>query len=295
MSAFRFPAMLQRFAPAFMVLPIVVYLAALTLYPFLANVWFSLHAMDLTQPWNRGFTGFDNYVDVATRNAFAKSFAITLAYVIVSLLIQLFLGIVVALALWQPIRGHRLFTAILVLPFGLTPVALALAWRLLLNPAGGGLNRLLELLGIPGVNWTASPMLALPSLILVDVWQWTPFVVLILLAGLVALPKEPFEAAEMEGADYWQRIRHVALPMLKPLILVVVLFRSIDLFRTFDTIWVITGGGPGNATETFNMLLYRVAFQNLDFGQASALAILMLVLILLCMQPFLQRLIRTTR
>lgn len=254
----RFPAnrRLQRCAPAMMVPPILLCLAALTLYAIIANVWFSLNAMDLTQPWKTGFVGADNYVDAVTRHAFFKSSGIMLAFAGISPVIRLVLGTIVALALWQTIRGHHLFTTILVLPFGLTPVALALAWRLLLNPADGGLNQML---------------------------------------GLIALPKEPFEAAAMEGADCRQRIRYIALPMLKPLILVVILFRLIDLFRAFDTIWVITGGGSGNATETFNMLLYRIAFQNLNFGEASALAILMPVLIIFCTQPFLKRLILTMR
>lgn len=283
--------LLERHGPVIMVLPIVMCLAGLTLYPFIANVSYSLQALDLTRPFDSGFVGGDNYADVVERPGFVTNIVVTAIYVVASLSIELVLGALVALALWRPIRGHRLFTTILILPFGLTPVALALAWRLILNPAGGGLNSVLEAFGLQGLDWTASQALALPSLILVDVWQWTPFVILIFLAGLAALPKAPFEAASMEGAGYWQCVRYVALPMLRPLILVIVLFRSIDLFRNFDTIWVITGGGPGNATETLNMLLYRIAFQYLDFGQASALALGMLVLILLLSQPFLKRLV----
>ena len=145
--------------------------------------------------------------------------------------------------------------------------------------------------GLPTLDWTASPQLALPSLIIVDIWQWTPFVVLILLAGLVALPNEPFEAAAVEGAGYWTSIWHVALPMLRPLIMVVILFRGIDLFRAFDTIWVITGGGPGDASETLNMLLYRLGFQNLNFGRASALALIMLAIVLIATRPLTKRLV----
>ncbi len=281
----------EAWARCLMLTPITIYLLALTLYPFLANVWNSGQALDLVDPFKTGYVGFENYAEVIGRAAFLKSVFLTFALVACSLTIQLVLGAIVALALWNPIRGHRLFTTILILPFGLTPVALALAWRLILNPAGGALNTILESIGLSGQNWTASPALALPSLIAVDVWQWTPFVILIFLAGLSAIPKDPIEAAEMEGAGYWDVCRYVVIPMLKPLILVVVLFRSIDLFRSFDTIWVITGGGPGNATETLNMLLYRIAFQNLNFGEASALALMLLIVILLWTQPFLKRLI----
>ncbi|WP_323013013.1 sugar ABC transporter permease [Devosia sp.] len=287
----RPPLTLERAAPLVMLAPMVVVLAALTIYPFVANVFYSLHAKDLTQPFNDGFNGGANFMAVVGRASFLHSLTVTAIFVVVSLATQLALGFLVALMLWQPIAGHRLFTTILILPFGLTPVALALAWRLLFNPAGGGINMLLTALGLPSLDWTASPELALPSLIIVDAWQWTPFVVLILLAGLVALPREPFEAAAVEGAGYWQSIVFVALPLLRPLILVVVLFRGIDLFRTFDTFWVVTGGGPGNATETLNMLLYRLAFQNLNFGHASALALVLLAIILVLSQPLMKRLV----
>jgi multiple sugar transport system permease protein len=287
----RPPLTLERAAPLVMLAPMVIVLAALTIYPFVANVFYSLQAKDLTQPFNDGFNSGANFSAVLGRDAFLHSLGVTATFVVVSLAIQLVLGFLVALMLWRPIVGHRIFTTILILPFGLTPVALALAWRLLFNPAGGGINLLLTTLGLPALDWTASPALALPSLIIVDVWQWTPFVVLILLAGLIALPREPFEAAAVEGAGYWQSVFLVALPMLRPLLLVVILFRGIDLFRTFDTFWVITGGGPGDATETLNMLLYRLAFQNLNFGQASALALVLLVLILALSQPLMKRLV----
>jgi multiple sugar transport system permease protein len=282
---------LDRAAPVVMLAPMLIVLAALTFYPFFANVWYSTHAMDLTEPFEKGFVGFKNFHNILRQTDFVHALGVTAFFVVISLAVELTLGFLVALALWRPLPGARIYVAILILPFGLTPVALAMAWRLLLNPAGGGINNLLTTLGLPAFNWTASPGLALPSLIVVDAWQWTPFVILILLAGLNALPREPFEAASMEGAGYWQSIFSVALPLLRPLLLVVVLFRGIDLFRTFDTFWVITGGGPGNATETLNMMLYRIAFQNLNFGQASSLALILLVIIIVLTQPLMKRLV----
>lgn len=284
------PLTLDRIAPAVFLAPLIIVLVALTLFPFVANVWYASQKMDLTQPFEQGFAGLSNLTAVVTQPAFLHSLKITAVFVVLALAVELTLGFLVALALWRPVAGARIYSTILILPFGLTPVALALAWRLLLNPSGGGINTLLSALGLPTFDWTASPTLALPSLILVDVWQWTPFVILIFLSGLVALPREPFEAAEVEGASYWQSVFYVALPMLKPLVLIVVLFRGIDLFRTFDTFWVITGGGPGDATETVNMLLYRLAFQNLNFGQASALALMLLALIIVLTQPLMKRL-----
>ena len=280
-----------RFAPAAMLAPMVIVLAGLTLYPFFVNLWYSVRAVDLTQPFKHGFVGLRNFEAVIFYSGFGKSLMLTAVFVVVALALELVIGFLVALALWRPLRGSRIFTTILILPFGLTPVALALAWRLLFNPSGGGINALLARLGLPPLDWTASQDLALPSLIIVDIWQWTPFVILILLAGLVALPGETFEAAAVEGAGFWRSVFHVALPLLRPLILVVVLFRGIDLFRTFDTFWVITSGGPGNATETLNILLYRIAFQNLNFGRAAALALVMLVIVIAVSQPITNRLV----
>jgi multiple sugar transport system permease protein len=274
-----------------MLAPMVIVLAALTIYPFLANLWYSLRAVDLTQPFKQGFVGLKNFSAVVTGSGFVHSLTLTVIFVIVALALELVIGFLVSLALWRPLRGSRVFTTLLILPFGLTPVALALAWRLLFNASGGGINVLLASLGLSPLDWTASEALALPSLIIVDIWQWTPFVVLILLAGLMALPKEAFEAAAVEGAGFWRSVFYVALPLLRPLILVVVLFRGIDLFRTFDTFWVITAGGPGNATETLNILLYRTAFQNLNFGRAAALALIMLVIVLVVSQPITKRVV----
>lgn len=282
---------LGRHARKAMLAPMILTLALLTLYPFFANVWYSVRAMDLTQPFKTGFVGLRNFEVMVLSPNFVKSLTITVIFVVVALALELIIGFLVALSLWRPLKGSRIFTTILILPFGLTPVALALAWRLLLNPAGGGINVLLASLGLPPLDWTASQELALPSLIIVDIWQWTPFVILILLAGLVALPKEAFEAAAVEGAGFWRSVYHVALPLLRPLILVIVLFRGIDLFRTFDTFWVITAGGPGNATETLNILLYRTAFQNLNFGRAAALALVMLVIVIVVTTPIVKQLV----
>jgi multiple sugar transport system permease protein len=280
-----------RHARTAMLAPMIATLALLTLYPFFANVWYSVRAMDLTQPFKTGFVGLRNFEIMVFSAGFVKSLTLTVVFVVVALVLELVIGFLVALALWRPLKGSRIFTTILILPFGLTPVALALAWRLLFNPSGGGINVLMASLGLPPLDWTASQELALPSLIIVDIWQWTPFVILILLAGLVALPKEAFEAAAVEGAGFWRSVYHVALPLLRPLILVIVLFRGIDLFRTFDTFWVITAGGPGNATETLNILLYRTAFQNLNFGRAAALALVMLVIVIVVTTPIVKQLV----
>jgi multiple sugar transport system permease protein len=153
-------------------------------------------------------------------------------------------------------------------------------WRLLLNPNFGAINGTLKQIGIDteSLTWTASPVLAMLSVIAVDVWQWTPFVFLVLLAGLQAIPQEPYEAALIDGSSRWQTFWHVTLPLLKPAILIVLLLRTMDLLRVFDQIFILTEGGPGFATETISLYIYRTAFRFFDFGYAAAMSFVLLAL-----------------
>ena len=157
------------------------------------------------------------------------------------------------------------------------------------NPTGGLVNQMLKAAGLPPGKWTSSPTTALPSVIIVDIWQWTPFVVLILLAGLLALPEEPFESAKIDGANAFQSFWHLTIPMLSPLIYTAVLFRLIDSLKTFDIIWVMTGGGQGRATTTVNLHAFRTGFEFLHMGTAAAMAILMLVLAIVVSTTLLRR------
>jgi multiple sugar transport system permease protein len=162
----------------------------------------------------------------------------------------------------------------------LPPVVAAVVWRLMLNPNFGAINGTLKQIGVDteALTWTASPTLAMLSVIAVDVWQWTPFVFLVLLAGLQAIPQEPYEAALIDGSSRWQTFRHVTLPLLKPAILIVLLLRTMDLLRVFDQIFILTEGGPGFATETISLYIYRTAFRFFDFGYAAAMSFVLLAL-----------------
>jgi multiple sugar transport system permease protein len=167
-----------------------------------------------------------------------------------------------------------------VLPMMATPVAIALVWTMMFHPQQGVLNYLLSLLGIGPSEWVYSPRLAIPCLVMVDIWQWTPLVMLIVLGGLASLPTDPFEAAHMEGATRWQTLRHVTLPLLLPFILVAAVVRLIDALKTFDTIYVITQGGPGTASETINLYLYLQAFSFFQIGKASAVVVVFFLLVI---------------
>ena len=258
--------------------PAILVLAALTIYPFVTNVYYSLLKYDLIRPKSRPFVGLNNYVELFTDPEFIQAALRTAYYVLFAVGIELLLGLLIAHVLSRIVVGAPIFRVILMLPIAATPVAVGLIWRLMYNPTGGMANHLLESIGLPGLKWTASMTTALPSLILVDVWQWTPFVVLILLAGMLALPEEPFEAATMDGATGLQAFWYLELPMLRPLIFVAVAFRFIDSLKAFDIIWVMTGGGPGYASTTLNILAFRTGFEFLHMGSASAIAVIMLLL-----------------
>ena len=258
--------------------PAVIVLFMLTIYPFLANIWYSLLSFDLTRPTARSFVGLENYLEILSDGEFLAAAGRTAYYVILSVGVELILGLLIAVLLSQNLRGQALFRVLLVIPLAATPVAIGLVWRLMYNPTGGLANSLLEAVGLPGLKWTSSASAVIPSLVLVDVWQWTPFIVLILLAGLLALPEEPFEAARIDGASVLQTFWYLTIPMLSPMIYVAILFRFIDSLKAFDIIFTITGGGPGRASTTLNILTYRTAFEFLHMGTAAAMAILMLVL-----------------
>jgi multiple sugar transport system permease protein len=176
-----------------------------------------------------------------------------------------------------PMRGF--LRGAFVLPMMATPVAIALVWVMMFHPQQGVLNYLLSLVGIGPSEWVYSPKLAIACLVLVDIWQWTPLVMLIVLGGMASLPADPFEAALMEGATRWQTFRYVTLPMLLPFILVAGVVRMIDALKTFDTIYVITQGGPGTASETINIYLYLQAFSFYQIGKSSAVVVVFFVLV----------------
>lgn len=277
-----------------MLTPMFVLLAAFTLFPFVSVIGYAFTKNDLTKPFDHGFAGLSNFAAALTDAGLVYSVLFTALLVAVAVAIEFVVGFVIATLLWRPMRGGRVYLAMLILPFAATPVASYLAWRLMLNPDGGELNAILGAVGLPTLAWTSDPTMAVVSIILVDVWQWSPFITLVMLAGLQALPGELFEAAAIDGAGVVQRIRNIALPMLKPLIAFVVTFRAIDAVRTFDSIWIITNGGPGSATESLVVRIYREAFTNLSIGEAAALGLIFLIVLTvlgrLFAAPALQRL-----
>ncbi|MDB5894725.1 MAG: transporter permease [Rhodoferax sp.] len=259
------------------IVPAVVVIVAVIVFPWLFTLWMSLF------DWKIGsvpkFAGLSNYAELATNQRFLESIAHTLIFTAMAVAAPLVLGTAAALVFHQEFPGRGFLRGAFVLPMMATPVAIALVWVMMFHPQQGVLNYLLSLVGIGPSEWVYSPRLAIACLVLVDIWQWTPLVMLIVLGGMASLPADPFEAALMEGATRWQTFRYVTLPMLLPFILVAGVVRMIDALKTFDTIYVITQGGPGTASETINIYLYLQAFSFYQIGKSSAVVVVFFVLV----------------
>jgi multiple sugar transport system permease protein len=229
-------------------------------------------------PAGETFVGAQNFLRLLVDPFFYRAAVQTLVFTASALTLEFALGLALALLLDSQIRGRALWRALLLLPMILPPVVAGVTWRLIYNPGFGPLNGALRLVGVDTrrLTWLADPKFALASVVLVDVWEWTPFVFLILLAGLQAIPEEPYEAARIDGSSPWQTFRHVTLPLLLPALLVALLLRTMDLVRLFDSVFILTQGGPGFATETLSLYIYKTAFRFYDFGYAAAASLALL-------------------
>jgi len=265
--------MTRRLPPGLVwVAPALLVLAALSIYPLLYLIKVSLSDA-------RGFT-FEHYTRLFQDRLFTVAAGQTLFYALAALTLEFFLGLALALLVDSLAHGRALVRVSLLAPMLLPPVVAAVIWRLIYNPEFGVLNGMLRQLGFHTANltWTSGRTSAMLSVILVDVWQWTPFLFLLLTAGLQSIPSEPLEAARVDGAGYWRTLRDVVLPLLKPTILLALLLRAMDLLRIFDQIFILTQGGPGSATETASLYIYRTAFRFSNFGYAAAMSFVGLVI-----------------
>lgn len=279
-----------------MVAPAFLCLAALILAPLIYSTVLSTYSWTLLQiRLSKPFVGLLQYNTVAHDPLFAEALKTTVIFVVGTVSVELLLGFLIALALLNLHRGRRLANGIILLPMIVTPVIVALIWRYLLDPQFGLVNYAAHLLGYQqDIPWLGSTTLALPSLIVIDIWEWTPFAILVLHAGMLAIPDDLYEAARVDGAGVWQIVRHVMIPYLTPLILVVLLLRTMDTYRIFDTIFVLTRGGPGISTQTVGIYTYVNGFVYLNMGYTMALSVVILVFIVVISSFYLRLLQRRT-
>jgi multiple sugar transport system permease protein len=256
--------------------PLTLVLGLLTVVPFVYSLVISL--TDKSSSGSTSFIGIDNYIDLLTDDEWWDAARVTAIFTFSVVAIEFIVAMVVAVALHRITRGAPLLRALFLLPMAMAPVAALFNWRLMLNASSGVINYLLGAVGLPQPDWTGQSTTALTTLVMVDVWQWTPFILVILVGGLSAVPDDVYEAAAVDGAGAWQTFRHITLPMLKPFILVALLFRTIDALKTFDSIQILTGGGPGSSTTTLNFYAFREGISFLNFGRSAAAATLLLIL-----------------
>ena len=226
------------------------------------------------------FVGIENYRSAFGENYFGEALWVTLKFVVCVVLLEFVIGLTIALMLNSVTRFKDVYYLILLMPLLINPVVVALIWRMFLHPELGIVNYLLGLVGIAKVNWLGDPVIAFWTVVLTDIWHQVSFMIVLLLAGLSALPKEPYEAARMDGASTLQSFIHVTLPLMRPVIIVTLLIRLIFAVKTFDLVYVMTRGGPGTATDLISYFIYRSAFFGLNIGQASAISVLLLVIVL---------------
>ena len=257
--------------------PAVLYLVAFSVFPLVVSLGRSFQRYDpRADSWT--WIGLGNYRELFSSSEFWNSFQNTAVFTGAGVLLQVVLGTALALFFNQQLRGAAIVRGILILPMLLTPVVVGLMWRALLNPEWGLLDWAVEEIGFENVGWLSDPGMALKTLILVDVWQWTPFVFVIVYARLQALPPEVFEAAAVDGATWLQRTLFVTLPLLMPAIVFAGIFRAIDAFRTFDLVYGLTNGGPGQSTSTLSFEAFQNGFEFSRYGFASAISYVMVVM-----------------
>lgn len=275
----------DRLAALGFTLPSWLLLVAVLLVPAVIAVWLSVRDEQIGSFLPPRFVGLANYRSELADPVFWQAMATTFVIMALALLVQLPLGLGLALLLHRELAGTRLFRSALLIPMLLTPVAIGLMWRFMFEADLGVVNWLLREAGLGGVNWLGSRWPAIWAVVIVDSWQSIPFVMLMLLAGLGGLSREPLEAARLDGANGWQTLRYVTLPMLRPVLLVVLTIRLIDLFKLFDVIFILTSrGGPGTATQTLGLLTYNTGFIFLATSRAAALGV---VIMLLCLPLYL--------
>ncbi|MEI2298331.1 carbohydrate ABC transporter permease [Ensifer sp. MJa1] len=280
----------------FFIWPALLIVLLISIFPLVYSLTTSFMSMRLVPPTPARFVGFGNYLDLLQNPRFWHVAGTTTLIAVISVGLQYVIGLSVALALNSKVPGEGIFRVSFLLPMLVAPVAVALIARQVLNPTMGPLNEVMTALGFPNLPFLTQTSWALGSIVAVEVWQWTPFVILMLLAGLQTLPDDVYEAAALENATPWQQFRDITFPMLLPISVAVVFIRLIESYKIIDTVFVMTGGGPGISTETLTLFAYQEGFKKFNLGYTSALSFLFLIVItviglvyLAVLKPYLEK------
>lgn len=263
-------------------LPAVIFVAVLMIFPVLYTVFLSFTSWNLTSGAPLAFRGLTSYARVFHEPRFLDAVVRTATFTLLAVAFECVLGVTAAIVLNRAFVGKSFLKLLLLLPLVATPVAIGIVFNLFYDPTIGLLNFVLRSVGLPQGLWVTSARTVIPSLVIVDVWQWTPMITLIVLAGLAGLPSEPFEAARVDGATELQTLRYLTLPLIMPVILTAAILRSIDALKTFDIIFAMTGGGPGYASETLNIMGFKYSFEYFRMGQSSVILVVLFFIVFGC-------------
>jgi multiple sugar transport system permease protein len=274
-------AWLERHASLVLPFPAVATVALMLAFPLGYTLYLSFQEYSLASASPPQFVGLDNYVKLFTTDArFKNSLFVTFYFTLFGVTVQTLLGVILALLFNRQFWGRGILRTLAILPMVATPVAIALIFVMMFHPTLGVMNYFLTTVGLPPWSWTYASGTVIPALVIVDTWQWTPLIMLIVLAGLAALPGDPYEAAMIDGASKAQMLWLITLPLLRPTIVTAALFRLIDSLKTFDIIFVMTQGGPGGASDTLNIYLFNTAFSYFHMGMASSMVVIFFAIIL---------------
>ena len=264
--------------PLYMVLPAVIVLLLLTIYPFIYLVYISFHIWPISPNLPRIFLGFGQFTYLFSNPSFIESMQVTISLTVVGVSLQISLGTLLAILLSTKTKFINYFTLPFMIPVFIAPVVVGLIWKFMFNYDLGILNYLLNVIGLESINWLGTTTTAFWSVVLIDTWQWTPFTTLIIKAGLDSLDPTPQEAAYVDGATRFQIFRYVTFPTIAPIFTVALLFRTLDAFKAFDIIYVVTRGGPGGSTYVLGYNIWKTAFYQNQLGLSAAMSVIMIII-----------------
>jgi len=264
-----------------MIAPALIVILVVVIYPLIYSLYLSFNSLLLTTPGKQQmeWIGLGNYIDLLRDDLVYISLKNTAVFTIAAVAIEFLVGLLLALIVNRGIKFDRTVTSVLLIPMMVASVAAGLMWRYLLHEQLGAVNAVIQWIGFSPLNFRSDPLLAMPTIVACDVWQWTPFMFLLMLAGLQSLPRAPFEAATIDGASSLQTFRHITLQLMRPVILIALTLRTIDAIKTFDMIYTLTRGGPGTLTEVISYYIYRLGFWFYNLGKASAYSYVLLIII----------------